>query len=216
MQFEPGEIVLRRHYMRDDLLSRVWVGRVVADDEHGLWIWVAVGSPFLDIGAADGRSFRQIPFSRWLATPKALLPRTWLPGSALMLHPHGAAHSVWLGFTADGTFRDWYVNLEEPVTRWRDGRLSGVDTVDQDLDVVVGPDRGWRWKDADEFADHLTVPEAYWVDDPEAVWAEGKRVIEQVEAGGFPFDGTRTDFRPDPEWTTPAEVPPGWDRPRAR
>jgi hypothetical protein len=189
---------------------------VVADDAYGLWIWIAAGSPFLDIGAADGRSFRQIPFAQWPATPKALVARTWQPRGALMLHPPGAAHSVWLAFNRDGRFHDWYVNLEEPVTRWTDGPLSGVDTVDQDLDVVVAPDRGWRWKDEHEFAAHLAVPEAYWVEDPEAVWAEGKQVIAQAEAGAFPFDGTRTDFRPDPEWTIPTRVPAGWDRPRAR
>ena len=36
-----------------------------------------------------------------------------------------------------------------------------------------------------------------------------------VEAGDFPFDGTRTDFRPDPAWTVPTALPAGWDRPRA-
>lgn len=35
-----------------------------------------------------------------------------------------------------------------------------------------------------------------------------------VEAGAFPFDGTWCDFRPDPAWAVPAELPAGWDRPR--
>jgi hypothetical protein len=151
--------------------------------------------------------------SGWPTTPKRLHRKTW-GGDALMLHPVDAAHSVWLGFNRDGSFREWYVNLEEPVVRWQDGAVSGVDTVDQDLDVIVAPDRRWRWKDEDEFADHLGVPEAYWVDDPQAVWAEGRRVVARAEAGRFPFDGTLTDFRPDPAWTIPTEFPAGWDRPR--
>ena len=44
----------------------------------------------------------------------------------------------------------------------------------------------------------------YWVDDEAAVWAEGRRVVELIEAGAFPFDGTRTDFRPDPTVDTAA------------
>jgi DNA-binding winged helix-turn-helix (wHTH) protein len=38
MGFRPGELVLRRHFVRDDLLSRVWMGRIVADDASGVWI----------------------------------------------------------------------------------------------------------------------------------------------------------------------------------
>jgi hypothetical protein len=34
-----------------------------------------------------------------------------------------------------------------------------------------------------------------------------------IEAGEFPFDGSFTDFEPDPSWATPTELPAGWDRP---
>jgi hypothetical protein len=44
------------------------------------------------------------------------------------------------------------------------------------------------------------------------VWAEGRRMIARIEAGEFPFDGTWTDFRPDPAWGVPTELPSGWDR----
>jgi hypothetical protein len=40
-----------------------------------------------------------------------------------------------------------------------------------------------------------------------AIRAEGGRLIKQVESGGFPFDGTHTDFRPEAEW--PALRPTG-------
>jgi hypothetical protein len=108
------------------------------------------------------------------------------------------------------------VNLEEHAVRWDDGGVAGVDVVDQDLDVVVAPDRSWRWKDEDEFAERLAFPGHYWVSDEAAVRAEGLRVIKQAEAGDFPFDGTWTDFRPDPSWPVPTALPDGWDRPVAR
>jgi hypothetical protein len=214
VRFQRGEVALRRHFMRDEQLARVWVGRVVDDDERGLWLWVCTGSAYRDVGAADGRRFREVPFGEWGRTDKALHELTWR-GDALMFHPHRGDHSVWFLFAPDGAFRSWYVNLELPGTRWRDSRTAGIDTVDYDLDVVVQPDRSWRWKDEDEFVDHLRHPDVYWVDDGAAVRAEGERVITLVEAGHFPFDGTRCDFRPDPAWRAPTDLPAGWDRPRA-
>lgn len=209
-----GRLVLRRHLMRDNLLARVWAGRVAADDETGLWLWVATGSAFRDIGAADGRPFREVPFGEWGRTDKALRELTW-NGDMLMLHPRVGAYSVWFFFEPSGAFRSWYVNLERPVARWDNGDTAGIDTVDYDLDIVATPDRAWRWKDEDEFADHLAHPDVYWVDDAEAVWAEGKRVAELIETGAFPFDGTRTTYRPDPSWPVPYGLPQGWDRPAA-
>ena len=41
-------------------------------------------------------------------------------------------------------------------------------------------------------------------------------MIALAEAGEFPFDGTWCDFTPPADWTTPAGLPPGWDRPPAR
>ncbi len=113
-----------------------------------------------------------------------------------MFHPRDGAYSVWLFFAPGGEFRSWYVNLEEPGTRWDDGVAAGIDTIDYDLDIVVAPDRSWHWKDEDEFAYHLAYPDAYWVDDPAAVWAEGKRVVTLIEAGAVPVRRYRHRFPP--------------------
>jgi predicted RNA-binding protein associated with RNAse of E/G family len=227
MRLDPGRVVVRRQFQRDDLLSRLWVGHVAADDERGLWVWVANGSAYLDIGAADGRTFREVSFGEWGRVDKALREYRWR-GEMLVFHPPGEAYSLWFFFDPDGApdghpieeaarrFRSWYVNLEEPGVRWQDGMTAGIDTIDYDLDIVVAPDRTWRWKDEDEFAEHLAHPDTYWVDDAAAVWAEGERIVKLIQAGEFPFDGSHIDFRPDPTWTVPAVFPPGWDRSRAR
>src|SRR3712207_1283678 len=102
MRFEPGRLVLRRHYMGDHL-GRVWVGHVAADDESGLWVWIATDSAFRDLAAADGRTFREVPFRDWPRTAKTLRDLRW-QGDVLMLHPPGAAYSVWFFFAPDGTF----------------------------------------------------------------------------------------------------------------
>jgi hypothetical protein len=211
--WQPGRIVLRRQFHRGELLGRVWVARVAADEERGLWLWIANGSPYLDVAAADGRGFRDVPFGEWGATAKTWRDKPWA-SDVLMFHPASGEYSVWFFFHPDGSFRLWYVNLELSSRRWDDGPVAGIDTVDYDLDIVVAPDRSWQWKDIDEFAAHLRHPDVYWVDDEAAVWAEGRRVVALIEAGVFPFDGAGTDFRPDPQWTVPVGVPAGHDRPR--
>lgn len=216
MVFTPGQVALRRHYMRGHELGRVWAGHVAADDERGLWLWFASGSPWRNVGAADGRTFREVPFTEWGVVEHALHDGRW-NGDVLMLHPPQAPYSVWFFYTGpDAEFTSWYVNLERPGVRWEnaDG-LVGLDTVDYDLDIVVTPDRTWRWKDEEEFLDHLAVPENYWVDDEAAVRASGAEVVGLIEAGGFPFDDSMVDFRPDPRWAVPTTIPAGWDRPRA-
>lgn len=215
MGFEPGRIVVRRYFKRGQTLSVVTTGHVVSDDERGLLLWISSGSPARWLRAADGRTLRDMPFAEWIEVPKRLAERTWTGGGILILMPPAAAHSVWWFWAATGAFDCWYVNLEQPVARWDDGHLAGVDTVDHDLDVVAWPDGSWAYKDEHELAERLAYPEHYWVDDPAAVRAEAERVVKIFQAGEFPFDGSWCDFRPPPSWTVPATLPPGWDRRRA-
>jgi hypothetical protein len=216
VRFQPGQVVLRRCFQRGQTISSVAYGRVVSDDERGLLLWIADGSPLAWLMPVDERSPHRMPFPELLRAPKRLEQRAWQGGGILILMPSRTAHSVWWFWrdARDG-FSGWYVNLEAPATRWCDGDVAGVDTVDQDLDIVVRPDRSWQWKDEEDFAERNAYPEHYWVDDPAAVRAEGERLVKLIEAGGFPFDGTWCDFRPDQAWMVPDEFPVGWDRPRA-
>ncbi|MEV6298645.1 DUF402 domain-containing protein [Actinoplanes sp. NPDC051861] len=212
--FTPGRAVLYRNFSAGRLVN-VRPCRVVSDDERGLLLWLAAHSPTIIEVAADGRGVRDMPFAEWVTLDHELVPSSWSGPGILKFIPPGSDHSVWFFRTPDGVFKNWYVNLEEHAVRWDDGSIAGVDVVDQDLDIEVMPDRSWRWKDEDEFAERLALPSHYWVADEAAVWAEGRRVVKHIEAGDFPFDGTWTDFHPDPAWPVPAEVPAGWDRPRA-
>src|SRR5690349_600539 len=168
----------------------------------------------LDRKAVDGRGLRAMPFSEWITTDTKLWEVTWRGPSILKYLPNGEDYSVWVFRNADGRFTGYYVNLEETGVRWDEGGVAGVDIVDQDLDILVAPDRTWRWKDEEEFAERLAYPGHYWVADGEAVRAEGRRVLKLVEAGEFPFNGDLLTEQPDPQWAPLASVPPGWDRPR--
>lgn len=212
MRFRPGRIILHRN-VRRGRIGWVRPARVVSDDERGLVLWLARHSPVVNEVADDGRGMRAMPFTEWINRSYQLIPGVWNGPPILMFLPVGAAHSVWWFRDETDRFAGWYVNLEEPGVRWNDGALAGVDIVDQDLDVWVPPNRRWRWKDEDEFAERLAFPEHYWVSDEAVVRAEGERVIKLIEAEQFPFDGTWCDFVPDPSWTPPKALPTGWNRP---
>jgi len=213
--FDAGRQVLYRNVSSGRLVS-VRPCRVISDDDRGLLLWLARGSAVAVEAAVDGRGIRDMPFTEWVRLEYRLETRTWLGPGILKFIPPDADHSVWFFRDDTGAFTNWYVNLEERAIRWDDGAVAGVDVVDQDLDVVVAPDLSWQWKDEDEFAERLALPEHYWVADEAAVRAEGRRVIKVIEAGEFPFDGTWTDFRPDPSWPILTALPAGWDRPVMR
>lgn len=116
-------------------------------------------------------------------------------------------HAVWVSPEACDARADWrwYVNFQEPFVR----TPRGIRATDLVLDVVVGPNRAWRWKDRDDF-DALMLNGVLDEEVAARVRADAEQVVVQIENGVFPFDGTWFDFQPDPAWPSP-ELPPGWD-----
>jgi hypothetical protein len=117
----------------------------------------------------------------------------------------GASHAVSLMFQGGGgPFICWYVDLQEPFQRVADGIL----TCDQALDVIIGPDRQWRWKDEDHLARMI---ELGWVGEARAraLYQEGEAVIEAAKRGAPPFDDRWTVWRADPAWSAPM-LPHTW------
>jgi hypothetical protein len=215
MTFAIGRDVLYRDYRGDGELVLVMPQRVVADDERGLLTWRPVGTPLLFRRTVDGRDRREIPFRLRHTVDWVLAPVTWTGLHVLHLFRPGHAHSVWWMFNSDFTLNCWYVNIEAPPVRWSDKDVAGVDTFDHALDIVVAPDRRWRWKDEDEYLERIGHP-AYWtVEQAGEIRAEGQRVVQDIEAGRFPFDGTWCDFRAEPAWPSPTLPSQGWDRPQA-
>lgn len=213
IRFTPGQVVLHRNTRRGRIAFARPV-RVVSDTDRGLLLWMAKGTPAMYEVTPAGQGARGMPFAEWVTQDFQMKAGVWQGPGILMFFPPDADHSVWWFWDDAGAFTGWYVNLEERGVRWDDGGAAGVDVVDQDLDVVVAPDRTWTWKDEDEFTERLAFPDHYWVSDEQAVRSEGLRVIKQVETGDFPFNGEWTDFVPDPDWDVP-EMPPGWERPPA-
>jgi hypothetical protein len=194
-----GQPLLRR-YRRGAVTSWLQACRVVAVDGAGLYCWLPVGAGFGCRQHPDGSPLRAAPVEEFASA--RLWTGSWQGRSALIWMPAGRAHSVWW-FFADGEFCGWYVNLEARSGFWRHDGWYGVDLADHELDIVVAPDRSWQWKDEAELEAVTGLP-GYWDAGGSAgIRAEALRVVEEVVAGRFPFDGSWCDFRPEPAWPIP-------------
>ncbi|MFI6446137.1 DUF402 domain-containing protein [Kitasatospora sp. NPDC050543] len=203
MNLQPGEVV-RWSFSFGGRLSSVCPMRVVEHTADGLLLWLAGRSPVWEAVVPGGRHLRDVPPEDQPVGGYPLAPGHWHENGALILQPEGAAHAVWWLFSPESDFTGWYVNLEH-----RTGNGPDIRITDLELDLTVAPDRSWRWKDEQSFADKTGHP-AYWTpEQAAAVRAEGIRVAARVEAGAFPFDGRWCDFRPPTEWALPPRpVPP--------
>jgi hypothetical protein len=116
---------------------------------------------------------------------------------------------------ASGEFQGWYGNLEAAAVRWDDQVTSGFDTADHALDLWIDAVGSPAWKDLDEFEQRTGHP-LYWnAAQAEEIRAAGDKLIEIAKSADFPFDGTWTDFRPNPDWPESGRPEVGWDRPRS-
>jgi Protein of unknown function (DUF402) len=127
-------------------------------------------------------------------------------GGRLMIWQEGDSHSTYVSWSDKGEFLGWYVNLEDP---WRETTL-GFDSTDHLLDIVIDPDRSWRWKDEDHLAEAVEIG-LFSPEQARAFRTEGERAIERIEAWAPPFDEGWEKWRPDPTWPLPS-LPNGWER----
>ncbi|MEU2869325.1 DUF402 domain-containing protein [Streptomyces olivoreticuli] len=207
----PGDHILWRY--RGNGTDRVHICRpvtVVQDTADLLAVWMAPGTDCVKPRLADGTTIHEEPLATRYTKPRTTVVSRWFGTGVLKLARPGEAWSVWLFWDRDWGFKNWYVNLEEPLARW----AGGVDSEDHFLDIAVYPDRSWEWKDEDEFtqaqrAGLMSAGQAA------RVRAAGHDAVARIESWGAPFAGGWEDWRPDPAWTVPA-LPADWDRSPAR
>jgi len=205
----PGQTIVHQEVWR----GRVWAARpltVVEDADDRLLLWLPKGTvrqvPItpptrVDPATREARAIENLARGDW-----AHGEHVWDVSCLWVLRP-GDWHGVWVSWLPSGAHDGWYVNLQRPFVR----TPIGIEAMDLALDVVVEPDRTWRWKDADEF-DELVARGIFDAATAQRVRDEAARVIRQVEAPTPPFDGSWTTWTPDPSWSRPV-LPTGWDDP---
>ena len=122
----------------------------------------------------------------------------------LTLTPPNSWYSVWLFWSPDWQFENWYVNFQSPLRRLR----GGVQIHDYALDIVVHPDMSWSWKDVDEF-EELIERGFFAAKQVSAIRAEADRMVRRIESGARPFCDGWENWRPDQDWPVPS-LPSDW------
>ncbi|MQY13462.1 hypothetical protein SRB5_36100 [Streptomyces sp. RB5] len=210
-RWAPGEHILWRY--RGNGTDAVHICRpvtVVRDDADLLAVWLAPGTACVRPEMVDGTPLHVEPLATRYTRPRRLVRTQWFGTGVLKLARPGEPWSVWLFWEQGWRFKNFYVNLEEPLTRW----AGGVDSQDHFLDIAVLPDRSWSWRDEDEFEE---AQRAGLMPPGQAreVRAAGAAAVAAIMAWGAPFTDGWEHWRPDPAWRTPA-LPADWDETPAR
>ncbi|QKW08895.1 DUF402 domain-containing protein [Streptomyces sp. NA04227] len=206
-RWASGDRILWRY--RENAGAHIHICRpvtVVQDTAELLAVWLAPGTECVKPLMADGTAVHAEPLRSRYTKPRTVARDRWFGTGVLKLARPGEPWSVWLFWEQGWRFKNWYVNLEEPLVRWP----GGVDSEDHFLDISVSPDRSWHWRDEDEFAEAqraglMNAAQALRV--REAGW----RAVARIGEWGPPFDEDWPNWRPDPAWTIPS-LPDNWDR----
>ena len=187
-----GDIVLKRSIYRGNV-RWTFPHRYVGDWDGRIGLYCGPGN--------QGKAMRRGPdgyLRRWM-TDAPPFDTEWEQTHVLRFERAGARHSIEIYWKTDWEHWSWYVNLQSPVVV--NGRF--VDTTDEALDIVVGPDGGWRWKDEDELAEGVEL--GIWSDAEAAeIRAEGERVVAAA-----PWPTGWEDWRPPADWG-PLGLPRDW------
>lgn len=200
--WRPGDAVLMRGLFRGKIRWAV-PHRLVEATDNRLVLYLRPGTPIK--GPSNYAATPYVPYPEQLTQGWDVVDREWHTHHLLRIVPFGVAHEVDVFWTEDWQFVCWYVNLQAPA------RLTplGYDTFDQQLDIVVAPDRTWEWKDEEEFDDLV----AYGVltgTEHARVRAEGMRLADAIERWDAPFSEGWESWRPPVDWAS-AELPDGWE-----
>jgi uncharacterized protein len=193
--FVPGEHVVVRYLW---FKRAFWTvpATVVEDGDDRTAVWIAPRTPYRR--PSQKLSMAAIAANNWTAEE-----HEWEGNGTLMVSRPGDAYSIWLFWDDQGRHASWYVNLEQPRKRTR----NGFDSRDHQLDVVVRADRSWRWKDEDDLRDAVAVG-LLSKEEAAAVRLVGETVIaalDELLPTGF------ETWRPDPAWETP-QLQDDWEK----
>lgn len=199
--WEPGQVLVIREIWRNKVYSVTPV-RVVQDSMDWSALYLPPQTPCLWPHTRDGISVH-IPTDEWVLDGGA-----WTRSDVLYLIQLGSGYTV-VGFWDDDYFfNSWKINLEKPMRRTR----YGFDYMDQILDIVVSADRSmWHWRDEDEVRE-AQARGIFTAEQVDGLYQLGKRAVQSLLTNEPPFDRDWENWRPNPAWRIPLDLPQGWEQ----
>jgi len=207
-RWQAGTVIVQQEVWR----GKLWSARpmtVVEDRGSSLALWCPHGTRWKTATTPPTREpalTRAERFAVSLSLGDWVLADFMWDVSTLVLVRPEQWHAVWVSWRETGDNWGWYINFQRPMVR----TARTVQTMDLMLDMIVEPERRWKWKDEDEFEALIS---GGIIDAKEAkqIREEARRVIGPIEANEAPFNEPWHDWRPDPIWPVP-QLPVGWDR----
>lgn len=200
--FSRGESILYRETDEHGQIIDVKPVTVVEDSDIQIVLWLPLNTP-----SKKAELINHTPGTprRWTKNNWALQDSTWQWAELLIVvNPH-QQRATWVRWSREREFLGWYVNMQSELTRTRLGFVLR----DHQLDILVEPNREWRWKNEDEL--ELCMQNGrVSAEDAEAIYAEGQRAVEEIEQNLGPFSAGWEDWHPDPKLPRPT-LSPDWD-----
>ncbi len=215
--WQPGDTVIVRYppEERMALAYRLKTGEVIPNAMGWPHLVLRDTSDLVALYMPEGAQLRRwnvegVRFRQPLRLSHGASVRLLFPGrryEVTMFYDTGTGAAPWVESLfpgGKGPFYGWKVDMTSPFYRTE----AGFDVIDEVLDIVVNPDRSFRWKDQDELA-QLTALGIYTESDAEELHQIGLEVIELILAGKPPFDDEWVNWRPPTGWRLGVE-PVGW------
>lgn len=208
--WNPGDLVVVRGIFN----NCIWIAQsslVVKDDEREVALALLPGAECrMPDGYINGKHGPGGKWDRWgdyLNRNPDLQSFTWHTRRLLLLmEPDTYYGTVLFWEESSDQFINYYINFQTPFKRSE----RGFDFLDLELDIIIEPNFIWHWKDTDEYQSGIQqgVIHDEWVRNIENA---KKEVFIKLENRLYPFDGSWLDWKPDPNWSSPA-LPENWDK----
>lgn len=207
--WNPGDIVALRG-IYNQRVSYIQSAVIVQDQPDEVALAILPGAEcFAPDGYINGKHGTSGEWDRWGEYKKGtwnMERYTWRTNRLLILLQPEKYYASYYFWQADNDqFLCYYINFQLPFRR----STIGFDSFDLELDIIIEPTYEWRWKDMEDYQRGIKcgILHEEWVREIDAARQE---VFEKLGTRAYPFDGTWSGWRPDPNWSLPT-LPPNWD-----
>ncbi len=201
--FQRGQPILYREVdARRKIITDVKPVTVVEDSDTQVVLWLPLDTP-----SKKPVLHSRIPGKsrRWTEGNWSLQDSVWRWAELLIIIKPDQLRATWVKWSRERIFQGWYVNMQSNLVCTG----LGFDIRDHSLDILVEPDREWRWKDEEEL-DICVEDGRIEPTHAKDIRAEGLRAVAEIESNEGPFSEGWEDWYPDPTFPRP-ELTSDWN-----